>query len=168
MNIYEKIQNVKLTLNKAQLKKTGKNTFSNYEYYELKDFIPTLINSCNENKLMTMFSFDNELASLTVVNSEKPEETITITSPMKPANIKGASEIQNLGGVETYQRRYLYMAMFDIVENDMVDAPKIIKCDSCGIEVDREVATYSYKNFNKKVLCKECQKECQKKDTNKK
>ena len=36
--------------------------------------------------------------------------------------MKGAHAIQNLGAVETYQRRYLYLAAFEIVENDGLDA----------------------------------------------
>ena len=41
---------------------------------------------------------------------------------MKDATLKGAHPIQNLGAVETYQRRYLYMTAFEIVEADVLDA----------------------------------------------
>ena len=67
-------------------------------------------------------SFEEERATLTLVNAEKPDEVIVFTSPMKEATLKGAHAIQNLGAVETYQRRYLYMAAFEIVEADVLDA----------------------------------------------
>jgi hypothetical protein len=41
---------------------------------------------------------------------------------MKELDIKGANAMQSLGGIETYQRRYLYMSALDITENDMFDA----------------------------------------------
>ena len=122
MNIYIKIQNVKELLLKENIKKTGHNKFAGYTYYELADFIPYIIKFCNEQKLFTAISFDNELAKLLIVNSEKPEERVEYSSPMRNLELKGCNEIQGLGGVETYSRRYLYMSAFDIIENDMFDA----------------------------------------------
>lgn len=122
MNIYEKLQLVKQDVLHANPKKSGKNKFAGYDYYELSDILPVIIESCAEHKLMTFPSFTNEVATLTAVNAEAPEEKVTIESPMRDLDIKGANAIQSLGGIETYQRRYLYMALFDITENDMFDA----------------------------------------------
>ena len=41
---------------------------------------------------------------------------------MAKAELKGCHEIQNLGASETYLRRYLYVAAFEIVEHDALDA----------------------------------------------
>jgi hypothetical protein len=120
-NIYMKVQVVKEKLLKENIKKSGSNKFAGYEYYELGDFVPYIIKFCNEEKLFTSFSFDNELARLTIINCDKPSEVLEYTSPMKELQLKGCNEIQGLGGVETYSRRYLYMNAFDIVENDMFD-----------------------------------------------
>ena len=122
MNIYEKIQLVKEEFLKKGIKKSGLNKFSNYNYYQLPDIMPTIISLCNNHKLFTKTSFDKELATLEIVNAEKPEERETYTSPMEQLELKGANRIQALGGVETYQRRYLYMSAFDISESDMFDA----------------------------------------------
>ena len=122
MNIFEKINKVKYGILSAKLKKSGYNKFSNFNYYELADITPTIIALCNENKLMTQFTFDNDYARLIIIDVEKPMDVLAYTSPMKELQIKGANEIQALGGVETYQRRYLYMMAFDIIEADMFDA----------------------------------------------
>lgn len=124
MNLYEKIQCIKEELLKANIKKSGNNKFAGYTYYELGDFIPTIVTKCKEYKVLTYFSFDTDFAKLIAVNAENPEEKIETTSPMKELQLKGCNDIQALGGVETYQRRYLYMALFDIVENDMFDRGK--------------------------------------------
>lgn len=122
MNLYEKVSNIKSEISKAELKKTGVNKFSGFTYYELADFLPTIISLCVKYKLCTYTSYTNEFATLTVINTEKPEEQIAISSPMKELELKGCNPIQALGGVETYSRRYLYLAMFDIVESDSFDA----------------------------------------------
>ena len=47
---------------------------------------------------------------------------IVITSPFGSAALKGCHEVQNIGAVETYQRRYLYTAAMEVLEHDALDA----------------------------------------------
>ena len=122
MSIWKKIQIVKQKILEANLKKTGENKFSGFKYYELADFTPTIINLCNEVGLFTKFTFNNEMATLEIINSDKSEQKEIYTSPMRELQLKGCNDIQALGGVETYSRRYLYMSAFDIIENDMFDS----------------------------------------------
>jgi hypothetical protein len=121
MNIYEKLQDCRLKLSKAELKKSGKNAYTGGSYFELGDFLPKLTEIMNENKLTSVITFDEEMATLTLIDCEKPEDTIVFTSPMRGATLKGTHPIQNLGAVETYSRRYLYTIAFDIVESDTLD-----------------------------------------------
>jgi hypothetical protein len=53
---------------------------------------------------------------------DKPEDWFNIESPMGSASLKGCHEVQNIGAVETYQRRYLWVAALEIVEHDALDA----------------------------------------------
>lgn len=121
MNIYEKLQEARVELQGMNLKKSGKNSFAQYDYFELADSMPHINRIMLDKKLTGFCSFTEDLASLTLVNSEKPEERIVFTSPMSKANLKGCHEVQNLGAVETYQRRYLYTTAFEIVEADLLD-----------------------------------------------
>lgn len=118
MNIYEKMQKAKVELQKKDLKKTGENKFSNYKYYELGDFMPAINEICLELKLFTQVNFNAENAVLIIINIEKPDEKLEYFSEMVKTTLKGCNEIQALGGVQTYQRRYLYMNAFEISEND--------------------------------------------------
>ena len=118
MNIYEKMQKAKVELQKKDLKKTGMNKFSNYKYYELGDFMPAINEICLELKLFTQVNFNKENAILTIINIEKVDEKLEYVSEMVKTTLKGCNEIQALGGVQTYQRRYLYMNAFEISEND--------------------------------------------------
>jgi hypothetical protein len=41
---------------------------------------------------------------------------------MGSAALKGCHEVQNIGAVETYQRRYLWVTALEIVEHDALDS----------------------------------------------
>lgn len=121
-NIYSKLMKVRTEFHKLELKKTGHNKFANFKYYELADFLIPATKLLNDNGLCPMISFNNEMAIMTVVNCDNTEETITFTSPMRELQLKGTNEIQNLGGIQTYLTRYLYIQLLNIVEADEFDA----------------------------------------------
>lgn len=121
-NIYMKLAQMRVELQKMNIKKSGHNDYSNYDYYELADILPPINDLQEKYKTCSFISFTNDIATLRIVNAENPEEVETFTSPMAELSLKAANAVQNLGGVETYQRRYLYMAAFEIVENDYFDA----------------------------------------------
>ena len=120
MNIYEKLQTVRVELQSMELKKSGANAHLKAKYYELGDFLPQLNMLLKDHKLFTEISF-GDMAILTVTNAEKPDEKVTFTSPMSTASLRNCHDVQNLGAVQTYLRRYLYMNAFDIVEADILD-----------------------------------------------
>jgi hypothetical protein len=134
VNVYQKIQRVRVELVNLNLKQTGKNDYSKFTYFELGDFLPHLNKLMDEYGLMTRFVIqskkgDNpEKAILEVFNSENPEEKVVFYSETAEVQIGktkdgsgGATSIQNLGGKITYMRRYLLMSAFEIIESDIVD-----------------------------------------------
>lgn len=122
MSVYEKLQKSRIELQKLNLKKSGKNKFSGYDYFELSDILPSINEIFYKNKLCSVVSFNAENAILKVVDIEKPDNYIEFESPMADASLKGCHAIQNLGAVETYQRRYLYMTALEVTEHDVLDA----------------------------------------------
>ena len=122
MNIFEKIQTIRVKLAESGLKKGKKNEYAGYTYYELGDFLPRIMQLCKEQKLFPVVSFTAETATLTVYDCEKPDAKVEITTPMSTAQLKACHPVQNLGAVQTYLRRYLYIAMFEIVESDKIEA----------------------------------------------
>jgi hypothetical protein len=120
MNIYEKMNMVKLELLAKDLQKSGKNSYAGFQYYELKDITPAIIDLCQENKLFTQISF-GAMATLSITDMEKPDDKLIYESPIVELELKGCNKIQALGGAQTYLRRYLYLVAFDIVEPDLLD-----------------------------------------------
>lgn len=121
-NVYQRLNAARSAFHATKLKKTGKNTFAGYSYFELGDFLIPALQIFAEHGLCAVISFSSERAFMEIRNIDDPAEMIEITSPMGSAALKGCHEVQNIGAVETYQRRYLWTAALEIVEHDALDA----------------------------------------------
>jgi hypothetical protein len=121
MSIFEKLNQARLEFQNMGVKKSGKNSYAGYTYYELSDIIPAINKLADKLKFCCVINFTNDLAKLDFCDLEK-DERITFTSPMSSASLKGCHEVQNLGAVETYIKRYLYQNCFEIVEGDALDS----------------------------------------------
>ena len=122
MNIYQKLNAARAKFHTQKLKKSGHNKFANYYYFELGDFVIPALEIFKEFGLTSLISFGTEMAEMRIVNNDDTTESIYITSPMSTAALKGCHEVQNLGAVQTYLRRYLWVAALEIVEHDALDA----------------------------------------------
>jgi hypothetical protein len=120
-NVFAKLQEARIKLQATKLSKSGKNKFAGYEYFELADFLPAIQSICHEVGLCGVVRFSDKDASLTIYDTES-EGLVVFTSPMSTAQLKGCHEVQNLGAVQTYLRRYLWTTAFEIVEHDALDA----------------------------------------------
>jgi hypothetical protein len=119
--VFAKLQKARMMLQAAPIKKSGHNKFAGYQYFELGDFLPTINGIFSELGLCSVISFDKELATLRIVDTDNGG-SIVFTSPMADANLKGCHPIQNMGAVQTYSRRYLYVSALEVVEHDALDA----------------------------------------------
>jgi hypothetical protein len=122
MNIYQKLQKCRVELQKSGLKKSGRNTFSNYDFFELGDFLPRTNELFAEHGLIGLVSPGETSATLTIRDTDKPEDIIVFSCPNAEITLKGAHAIQNIGAVKTYQRRYLWIDAMEISEHDAVDS----------------------------------------------
>lgn len=122
MSVYKKLMEARIKLQSTKLTKSGNNKFAGYQYFELGDFLPTVQNIFRDVGLCGVVSFTADIATLLVVDVDAPESFIQFTSPMGSAALKGCHEVQNIGAVETYQRRYLWVTAMEIVEHDALDS----------------------------------------------
>lgn len=120
MTVFEKLNEARLRFQNAGVKKTGNNKFAGYTYYELADIVPEINKIANELKFCCVVNFTPDIATLDFCDLEG-DGRITFKSPMSTASLKGCHEVQNLGAVETYIKRYLYQNCFEIVESDVLD-----------------------------------------------
>lgn len=177
MNIYEKLAHARVDLQEMGLRKSGRNNYSGYDYFELKDYLPAINKLMVKYNMVGICSFYEECATLSIVDAENPEDVVYFHSPMGHAALKGCHDVQNLGAVETYTRRYLYMAAFEIVEGDTLDAVQgsdedplgtgntekrlpsrgQAVCEECGAKMTGAQAKLSQAKFEGRLLCPNCQ-----------
>jgi hypothetical protein len=137
INIYQKLQTCRVGLAKKNLKKSGLNKHSGYKYYELGDFLPAINELNSENGLMAIFHpgvKELGFATLTIINIENIEETLTFYSEIASAKLSGCQDIQNVGAAQTYQRRYLYVQAYEIAEGDMIEPATGQKAEKTEVE----------------------------------
>lgn len=148
LNIYQKIQKARVELQKRDIKKTGLNKYSNYKYFELGDFLPHVNEICDELGLYTEFEYGEEEAFLYLIDSDNPEIKRKWRTPVKVPALKGCTDIQAIGGSQTFCRRYLYMMAFEISETDIVNNAEV---DEDKQEGEKKIGTV-YLNVIKRLI----------------
>lgn len=129
MNIYQKLLKARAMFLEADVKKTGKNMHLSFKYFELEDIAPTATRIFGEVGIVPLVNFTADTATMTMVNTDNPEETVTFVSPFNQiapivsnTGKQATNEMMALGSSITYMRRYLYMIALDICESDGIDA----------------------------------------------
>lgn len=122
MNLFTKIQNVRVELQKRNIAKSGKNKFSGFEYFELSDFLPHINDLCLKYGLFTFEDINSTIATITAVDCDNPDVVFALSIPTAEVELKGANKIQEIGSLLTYSRRYLYLSLFAISDGDVLDA----------------------------------------------
>ena len=136
----QSIINIRVKLQNAKLKKSGKNKFAGFDYFELADFLPKLNELMQEEGVNDLFTIEDEKATLTLIKEEegKGVQTQVYSIPFilfdTPVNlkqdaksgeireIKSMQDIQYLWALNTYYKRYLYLNAFGITDGDVIDA----------------------------------------------
>lgn len=149
LNIYQKLQKCRVELLKMDLKKTGRNEFSNYDYFELGDFLPQTQELFYQHGLIGLVAPGEKAATLTVRDTDKPEDIIMFYCNNAEISLKGAHSIQNIGAVKTYQRRYLWIDAMEISEKDAVDRSEGKTEKSRTVELTYEEAAKMVITFGK-------------------
>ena len=121
MSVYKKLNEARSQFHTLKLKKSGLNKFAGYSYFELADFLIPALEVFKRHDLCAYISFANDLATMRIVDVTDGT-IIEITSPMSSAALKGCHEVQNLGAVQSYLRRYLWVTAMEIVEHDALDS----------------------------------------------
>ena len=108
-------------MSRRPLKKSGKNKFAGYEYFELQDILPTAHDVFNKVGLCGVFSIFDNVASLQVYETDTGA-SISFQSPLVMAENAKGQAIQSMGSTHTYFRRYLWLMALELTEHDAVDS----------------------------------------------
>ena len=141
-NLNESIIKIRVDLQNSKLKKSGKNKFAGFDYFELADFLPKLNELMLQEGINDRFYIKDDYATLEL---QKGEEINTYTMPFvmfetpltfkkdKSGNfiknkdgdymqVPSMQDIQYLGALNTYYKRYLYLNAFGITDGEIIDS----------------------------------------------
>ena len=126
MSLNESIIKIRVDLQKSKLKKSGKNKFAGFEYYELSDFLPKLNELMLENKVNDIMTIEDGNATLKLTKGEEIQSySIPFVMFDVPKNKNGGDSMQHiqyLGALNTYYKRYLYLNAFGITDGEVIDS----------------------------------------------
>ena len=124
MTIEDKLLQARKLIKETSLKKEGSNKFSNYDYFTPSQVSHLVDTVCQELKLLPIFSLKKDefglYGSLTLADIDEPAgEGITVQMRTEMPSITATNRTQQMGGCETYTKRYMLMSLFDICDNNL-------------------------------------------------
>ena len=134
------------------IRKDASNTFSKYDYFS-PELVASLVNkACIESNSICVFNLKQDergyYGEVIFTDLESGESITTIMRTEKP-EIKATNATQQMGGMNTYAKRYALMSLFDIEDNTIdFDAQDNTK------QPERKQATATASNDDKPWLNK--------------
>jgi hypothetical protein len=155
LNIYGKIAKVKCELQARDIKKTGKSKFTYFELSDFLPTLNVLLMKnglCDNFSINSVVTPEGNIlvAQLKIFDTEEMGECALFSIPFtdyatpehyqkdsrgmilrdkdgEPVTAKSMQDIQNLGALNTYYKRYLYLNAFGICEGEVFDA--LVVCE---------------------------------------
>tara|TARA_R110002020_G_scaffold62613_1_gene167322 strand:- start:2277 stop:2882 length:606 start_codon:yes stop_codon:yes gene_type:complete len=125
LSTLKKLQTARVMLKARKPKKSGRNKFSGYDYYELDDFLPQTLSIFEELGLSYLETYPDKKGLIYVVDTgDKDAEAVVVEMPFSHANLRGCHEVQNVGAVMSYTQRYLWKSIMGLTDGDEVDESK--------------------------------------------
>lgn len=125
MGLNDSIIKIRVELQNSKLTKSGENKHANFKYYELADFLPRLNELMEKEGVNDIFTIKGVQTILKLVKGEESQEyELPFERFETPKNRSGQplmQEIQYLGALNTYYKRYLYLNAFGITDGEVID-----------------------------------------------
>jgi len=129
-SVMKKLQKSRVDWQSKPRKKSGFNKFQNFKYFVLKDILPTVNEIFNKNGLYSQYNLTKDYAELIITDSSTGDY-LTYRIPVQKLD---NPTMQNIGAINTYSKRYLYMNALEIEEDedelDSQDLDKPVKKES--------------------------------------
>ena len=113
-SVMKKLQKSRVDWQSKPRKKSGFNKFQNFKYFVLKDILPTVNEIFNKNGLYSQYNLTKDYAELIITDSSTGDYLPYRIPVQKLDN----PTMQNIGAINTYSKRYLYMNALEIEEDE--------------------------------------------------
>ena len=165
--VYAKLQAARIALMDKGLKKSGKNTFANFDFFQLVDFLPeaqriftklglttnytlaprvVAYNEIVEGERIIKEPIIKDIARLVIKDIETSEETTfeMEAAPVQIGNNTKQNIYQAAGGRSTYYKRYLYRDALEIEESDESDM--VLGQPNVEYQTPQQVTPYQFES----------------------
>lgn len=126
LSLNQAIARIRVELQNSNLRKSGNNKFAGFDYFELADFLPTLNTLMLKYEVNDNFSITDGEACLTLIKENESQKYaipfVLFDTPLNKQGGKSMQDIQYLGALNTYYKRYCYLNAFGITDGDVIDA----------------------------------------------
>lgn len=135
----KKINDGRSYFQQQDIKKSGKNKYQHFNYFELQDIIPVKNEICTKFKIADYFIFDIEKqnARLEIYDLEQDDQQDPVTFQIlipEPQEMNSTKRMQEIGALQTYSHRYLLLQFLDVTECDRIDATNTSKITNKKIQ----------------------------------
>jgi len=121
-NIKSKMLDARKIVSETPVKKSGRNTYSNYDYFTPSQVSTIVEDACQRTGILPVFTLTKTelgyIGKLTIFDTDS-DDAIDFKLVTDVPQIKATNEAQKLGGMATYTERYLKMSAFGIVDNNL-------------------------------------------------
>lgn len=123
-NIYKKLAEARKHIRECGVKKEGKNTYSNYDYFTPEQVEQLVAGACEKTNTICVTSLRQDqygyYQSLAFIDLEaEAGDAVTFELRTEKPEIKATNATQQMGGMDTYSERYIKMKVFQIKDNNM-------------------------------------------------
>lgn len=120
LNVLSKLALARTAIKAHKIKADAKNEFSNYNYFSPEKVSKLVTDACIEANAICLFDLKKDehgyYGELKFTDLDSGETLTTVMRTEKPV-IKATNETQQMGGMNTYTKRYCLMSLFDIEDN---------------------------------------------------
>lgn len=126
LTLNEAIINIRVELQNLKLKKSGLNKFAGFTYFELADFMPTLNTLMQKYQVNDIITIESDTITLKLTKGAECNSYsmpfVIYETPVNRQGQKSMQDIQYLGALNTYYKRYLYLNAFGITDGEIIDS----------------------------------------------
>lgn len=120
--IYQKLDEAREYIHSLKLKKEGRNSYSDYDYFTPEQISRVTQETAHKFKMLPVFNlFRDELGEtgVLIIHDLEAKGEIQFTMATAIPEIKATNATQQIGGAMTYTERYLLMTAFKISDNSL-------------------------------------------------
>ena len=120
--VLQKLKDARKVIKDSDLKKSGRNEYSKFDYYTPEQVEALVDNACAKTNTIVLCNLKADefglYQTLDFIDLES-QEKISFEMRTKHGSITATNETQQMGGTDTYSERYIKMKVFQIKDNNL-------------------------------------------------